>query len=158
MAKKENRAALFKMFLNQKALIDSLPDAKVGQALKAAYQYFEDGTVPQISPLAFTLFSSIKPYVDESFTDFEAASKKNRANIKQRWAKCADTSGTSGIQSLPLDTTDTEAEADTPYGVDASLPGEKTNNGDAAFVGGPPVRFYYDPVQGKTIDREEAQH
>ena len=100
VAMKERHPAWFKMFWHQRALIDSLPDAKVGQALKAAYQYFEDGTVPKMTPLAFTLFSSIKPYVDESFADFEAISKKNRENIKRRWAKRGDTTDTSGIQSL----------------------------------------------------------
>ena len=121
MAMKERHPAWFKMFWHQRALIDSLPDAKVGQALKAAYQYFEDGTVPKMTPLAFTLFSSIKPYVDESFADFEAISKKNSENIKRRWAKRGDTTDTSGIQSLPHDTKNTEAEADTPNGVDASV-------------------------------------
>ena len=158
MAMKERHPAWFKMFWHQRALIDSLPDAKVGQALKAAYQYFEDGTVPQMTPLAFTLFSSIKPYVDESFADFEAISKKNSENIKRRWAKRGDTPDTSGIQSLPHDTKNTEAEADPPNGVDAS--GEERNgtHGDAALVGGPPARFYYDPVQDRAIDREEAWH
>lgn len=156
VGKKEGHPAWFKMFWHQKALIDSLPDAKVGQALKAAYQYFEDGTVPKMAPLAFTLFSSIKPYVDESYADFEAASKKNSENIKRRWAKHSDTTDTTGIQSLPLDTKYTEAEADTPYGVDASGEERNGNHGEAALVGGSPARFYYDPVQGKVIDREET--
>ena len=155
--KKENRPAWFKMFRNQKALIDSVPDAEVGQALKAVYQYFEDGTVVEMSPLVFAVFSSVKPYVDESFADFEAASKKNRANVKQRWAKRSDTSGTSGIQSLQLDTTDTEAEADTPYGVDASIDSGYIKAGEPPLCGGgPPTRFYIDDTTGKVIDRGEA--
>lgn len=76
MAKTENRPSWFKMFRNQKALIDSVPDAEVGQALKAVFQYFEDRTVIEMSPLVFAVFSSLKPYIDESYADFEAASKK----------------------------------------------------------------------------------
>ena len=63
---KENRPSWFKMFRNQKALIDSVPDAEVGQALKAVFQYFENGEVIEMSPLVFAVFSSVKPYVDES--------------------------------------------------------------------------------------------
>ena len=160
MAMKERHPAWFKMFWHQRALIDSLPDAKVGQALKAAYQYFEDGTVPKMTPLAFTLFSSIKPYVDESLADFEAISKLNSEKAKRRWTKHSDAADADGIRLLPQDAehAEAEAEADTPNGVDAS--GEERNGtlGDAALVGGPPARFYYDPVQDRAIDREEAWH
>lgn len=155
--KKENRPAWFKMFRNQKALIDSVPDAEVGQALKAVYQYFEDGTVVEMSPLVFAVFSSVKPYVDESFADFEATSKKNRMNVMQRWAKRNDTSGTSGIQSLSVDTKNTEAEADTPYGVDASIASRNIQTREPPLCGGGPLpRFYFDPVQKKAVDRGEA--
>lgn len=69
-----------------------------------------------------------------------------------------DTSGYQWYHFIPTDTKDTEAEADTPNGVDAS--GEERNgtHGDAALVGGPPARFYYDPVQDRAMDREEAWH
>lgn len=76
MAKKENRPSWFKMFRNQKALIDSVPDAEAGQALKAVFQYFETGDVVEMSPLVFAVFSSVKPYVDESFNDFESSKKR----------------------------------------------------------------------------------
>lgn len=87
MAKKENRPAWFKMFRNQKALIDSVPDETAGKALKAIFQYFEHGEVIDMTPLEFAVFSSVKPYVDESFDDFAEASKKNRANVMKRWEK-----------------------------------------------------------------------
>lgn len=64
------------MFRNQKALIDSVPDAEVGQALKAVFQYFENGEVVEMSPLVFAVFSSVKPYVDESYDDFEDGKKR----------------------------------------------------------------------------------
>lgn len=75
MNKKESRPSWFKMFRNQKALIDSVPDAEVGQALKAVFQYFENGEVVEMSPLVFAVFSSVKPYVDESYDDFEDGKK-----------------------------------------------------------------------------------
>lgn len=73
---KENRPSWFKMFRNQKALIDSVPDAEVGQALKAVFQYFENGEVIEMSPLVFAVFSSVKPYVDESYKDFDDGRKR----------------------------------------------------------------------------------
>ena len=171
--KKGNRPAWFKMFRNQKALIDSVPDAEVGQALKAVYQYFEDGTVVEMPPLVFAVFSSVKPYVDESFSDFETASKKNRANIKQRWAKRNDTSGTTGNQSLPVDTSgndwipsDTEAEADSPLtgGGDASIASRNIKAGEPPLCGGgppPPFRYeppiYYDERLGRCVDRRDSE-
>ena len=76
MSKNENRPSWFKMFRNQKSLIDSVPDAEAGQALKAVFQYFENGEVVEMSPLVFAVFSSVKPYVDESYEDFESMRKQ----------------------------------------------------------------------------------
>ena len=125
MAKKENRPSWFKMFRNQKALIDSVPDTEVGQALKAVFQYFETGEVVEMSPLVFAVFSSVRPYIDESFEDYKANSQKNRANVQKRWEKNrempSDTTGTTcatrttcikSLQRVPTDTGYTEAEAE----------------------------------------------
>ena len=76
MIKKEKRPSWFKTFRNQKALIDSVPDAEVGQALKAVFQYFETGEVVEMSPLVFAVFSSVKPYVDESYADYDDSRKR----------------------------------------------------------------------------------
>ncbi|MFQ8766870.1 MAG: DUF6291 domain-containing protein [Oscillospiraceae bacterium] len=73
---KESRPTWFKMFRNQKALIDSVPDETAGRALKAIFQYFENGEVVNMPPLEFAVFSSVKPYVDESFDDFERGKKQ----------------------------------------------------------------------------------
>lgn len=164
MAKKESRPAWFKLFRHQKALIDSVPDESAGKAIKAVFQYFENGEVPPLSPLEFAVFSSIKPYVDESFEDFAETSRKNRENVQKRWGKerCSSgnqslpvvpvvTSCTRGNQSLPLDTKNTEAEAD-PLKGDASSNVCCTYIGGAASEGGPPTRFYFDD-SGNLVDR-----
>lgn len=148
MAKKESRPAWFKLYLNQKALIDSASDASVGRAIKAVLQYFENGEIPQLSPLEFAVFSSIKQYVDKSFEDYAETSRKNKSNAQKRWSKKERTSRnqslqfdalcTSGIQSYnsqPLDATN--AEEDSPKGEDSS-----NIYGDAAFKSGTPVRKY----------------
>lgn len=91
MAKKTNRPSWFKMFLHQKALLDAMPDETVGKALKAVFQYFDTGEVQELDPMAFAVFAAIKPYVDESYEDFTAASKKNKENVMKRWNKETDT-------------------------------------------------------------------
>ena len=69
MSKRTNRPAWFKMFLHQKALLDSVSDEVAGRALKAVFQYFDSGEVIDLDPLSFAVFASIKPYIDESFDD-----------------------------------------------------------------------------------------
>ena len=91
MAKKTNRPSWFKMFLHQKALLDAMPDETVGKALKAVFQYFDTGEVQELDSMAFAVFAAIKPYVDESYEDFAAASKKNKENVMKRWSKETDT-------------------------------------------------------------------
>lgn len=70
MAKGTGRPAWFKMFLHQKALIDSVPDETAGRALKAVFLYFDTGEIANLDPLSFAVFATIKPYVDESFDDY----------------------------------------------------------------------------------------
>lgn len=112
MAKKKGRPSWFKMFLHQKALIDAVPDETVGKSLKAVFQYFETGELPELDPMAFAVFATIKPYVDESFEDFERTSEKNRENVQKRWNKDKpnDTTGTTGNDLIQNNITDTEAE------------------------------------------------
>ena len=112
MSKKESRPAWFKLFRHQKALIDSVPDDAAGRAIKAVFQYFENGEVPPLSPLEFAVFSSIKPYVDESFEDFAEKSRKNKAIAEERWKKRKSTSRTQSVPLVPVDTNDTEAEVE----------------------------------------------
>lgn len=82
---KEKRPAWFKMFLNQKALIDSVPDETAGKALKAIFQYFESGEVVDMDSLEFAVFSSVKPYVDESVKDYKKSVEAGKAGANVRW-------------------------------------------------------------------------
>lgn len=85
---REKRATWFKIFLHQKPLIDSVPSQNVGDAVKAALQYFENKDEPKnLDPLTFAVFSSMKPYVDESLVDYEASVEKGRAGGQKRWEK-----------------------------------------------------------------------
>lgn len=81
----DKRPAWFKMFRNQKALIDSVPDEIAGKALKAIFQYFETGEVIDMQPLEFAVFSSVKPYVDESVEDYEKSVEAGKIGASHRW-------------------------------------------------------------------------
>lgn len=88
MAKEKGRPAWFKMFRNQKALVDSVPDETAGRALKAIFKYFDDEELPiDLDPLAFAVFSAVKPYVDESFNDYRNAVENGKAGAGKRWNK-----------------------------------------------------------------------
>lgn len=85
--KKEGRPSWFKMFLHQKALIDAVPDEVAGKALKAALQYFETREEGNLDPLSSAVFASIKPYIDESFDDYQRSSDAGKAGNEKRWSK-----------------------------------------------------------------------
>ena len=88
MQKKKGRPSWFKMFDHQKALIDSVSDAVAGKALKAAFQYFDDRDEPiELDALTFAVFSTIKPYIDESFDEYERSVSAGKQGAKTRWEK-----------------------------------------------------------------------
>ena len=139
---KDNRPSWFKIFLHQKSVIDSVPNENVGAALKAALHYFETGENPQIDPLSSVVFSTFKQYIDESFSDFQAISEKNRQNVQKRWANQKvpnDTNCASGNRWIPKCTKNTEAEAEAEAEADAEA--------DAESIGAdkPPTRPRFCP-------------
>ena len=106
--KKDGRASWFKVFLHQKALIDSVPNENVGAALKAALQYFETGEMPQIDQLSFAVFSAFKQYIDESNDDFKKFSEAGQRGNRKRWDNHVSPPDTT---QSPPDTGYHEAEA-----------------------------------------------
>ena len=74
------------MFVHQKALIDSVSDEIAGKALKACFAYFDNGEICDMDPTVFAVFSAIKPYIDESFSDYQRSVDSGRAGAGKRWA------------------------------------------------------------------------
>lgn len=105
--KQVRRASWFKMFVSLRPVIDSAPDDVAGRALKAALGYFDTGNEPTgLDPFTNTLFSAIRPSVDDAVADYKKAAEKNRANVNKRWGKKCIPSDTTGNHSLPMDTED----------------------------------------------------
>lgn len=70
---KEKRPSWWKMFSHQRAVIEAASPEDAGDGLKAAFRYFdgEEVTSEELSREAFFVFSVIRPYIDESFQDYE---------------------------------------------------------------------------------------
>lgn len=144
--KKGGRASWFKVFLHQKALIDSVPNENVGAALKSALQYFETGENLQIDPLSFAVFSTFKQYIDESNDDFKKFSEAGQRGNKKRWDSHVSPPDT------PLSPNNTgyhEAEAlSIKHYTEADADGEK--------AGKPPTRHQFSPPTVEKV-REYAK-
>ena len=87
MAKKKQEGAVwFRMFRNIRNMVDAVPDASAGAALKAVFAYFDTGELPDnLDTLAYALFLTIKPAVDESNEDYAKAVERGRKAVSKRW-------------------------------------------------------------------------
>ena len=94
MAKKKQEGAIwFRMFRNIRNVVDAVPDASAGAALKAVFAYFDTGELPtNLDALGYALLLTIRPAVDESNEDYEKAVERGRKAISKRWMK-EDTAG-----------------------------------------------------------------
>lgn len=88
--KKAKRPTWFKLWLNQKPLIDAVPDEFAGKALKAAYQYFDTGEVPELDQLSGVVFAVLKSQVDKAIEDYNISVESGRAGAMERWGKGDD--------------------------------------------------------------------
>lgn len=84
---KKKRPSWFKMFSHQKAIIDSVSDETAGKALKAAFAYFDNLEICNMDSTVFAVFSTIKPYIDESYSDYQKQVDSGRAGAAIRWEK-----------------------------------------------------------------------
>lgn len=75
---KDKRPSWFKIFRSQKVLFDSVSNETAGIVLKAAFEYFETGEIPQLEPSAQILFASIKDHIDESYEDYQRSVESGR--------------------------------------------------------------------------------
>ena len=110
MHKGEKRPSWFKLFLHQKPIIDSVPDEVVGQAIKAAFHYFATKEELQLDMLPMVVYSSFKPYIEESFTDYERDVRNGHKGGRPQ--KPPVTPGKGGLPSPTQAEADADAEAE----------------------------------------------
>ena len=87
MAKKKQEGAVwFRMFRYFRNMVDAVPDESAGAALKAVFAYFDTGVLTTyLDTLAYALFLTIKPAVDESNEDYAKAVERGRKAVSKRW-------------------------------------------------------------------------
>ena len=136
MGKEKNgRACWFRMFLNLKPMIDAVPEASAGAALKAAFAYFDTGEAPSgLDLLANALFLAIKPAIDESVSDYQKAVINGRRGGKRRWSREAEDSPPIPPLSHPIGVV-TEKETETEKEIDIDI--EKETDTPGASPGSP---------------------
>lgn len=110
MSKGEKRPSWFKLFLHQKPIIDSVPDDVVGKAVKAAFHYFATREETELDALAMVVYSSFKPYIEESFTDYERDVRNGHKGGRPQ--KPPVTRGKGGLPSRTQAEAEADAEAD----------------------------------------------
>lgn len=87
MSKKSKGPSWFKLWLNQKPLIDAVPDDVAGKALKAAYQYFDTGEILELDSLAGAVFAVMKSQIDEAISNYNVSVEAGAAGASKRWGK-----------------------------------------------------------------------
>lgn len=130
-------------------MIDAVPNEQVGAALKAAMEYFETGIAPSLDPLSNVIFSSLKPYIDESISDFKKYSEAGQRGNQKRWEKV------SGGDPVPTPPDATQSHTITPYREALSTKHEALSTKHGEDVGGaePPMRPRFSPP---TVDEVRA--
>lgn len=132
MSKGEKRPSWFKLFIHQKPIIDSVPDEVVGQAIKAAFHYFATKEEPQLDVLPMVVYSSFKPYIEESFADYERDVRNGHKGGRPQ--KPPVTPGKGWLPSR------TQAEAETEAEAEAETEKEAVSKADK-----PPTRSRFSP-------------
>lgn len=142
MSKGEKRPSWFKLFLHQKPVIDSVPDDIVGKAVKAAFHYFATKEEMELDVLAMVVYSSFKPYIEESFMDYERDVRNGHKGGRPQ--KPPVTPGKGGLPSPTQAEAEAEAEADTDAEKEA---------GNKAYK--PPTRHRYGAYKNVLFTDEE---
>lgn len=89
MKDQKDRPTWWRMFASQKEAVESLPNEAVGEGLKAAFRYFDGAEVgpDTISPMAYTAFCLIKPYIDQAFETYTKSVEAGKKGASARWGK-----------------------------------------------------------------------
>lgn len=86
---KQRRATWWKMFSHQRAAVESVSNEDAGSGLKAAFRFFdgEEINTGELSQAAFTVFSVMKPYIEEAQQDYKASVESGKAGADIRWGR-----------------------------------------------------------------------
>lgn len=105
--KRPGRSQWLKIHLRDKALIDVLPAQNIGEALKAAMEYFATGKESALDPVTQAMYFVFKSSADEANEAYQMAveygSKGGRPSVTGGNPPC--TGGNLGAQNKNIDNT-----------------------------------------------------
>ena len=90
--------------------MEALDDGQVARLVRGISSYVSTGEVPTLDQVTSMAFSFIKIDLDKDSDKYEHVCERNRDNIGKRWNghDAKDTSRTSGIPAVPVDTKNTK--------------------------------------------------
>ena len=152
-APRDKHPRWFKLKTERRQLIKEMPPETAVNVLLACLDFLEVGSFPKsLRPIEKIAASAFLPDLEEAWATYEKrvnwGSKGGRPPKKNHMVDY----GSICSHNQPCET---ETEEDSPNGEDSSST-EIGNKRDAAFVGGPPPRFYYDEELGRAVDRGEG--
>ena len=81
---KEKKAAWFKLYLHNKAVMQAVPNDVLGAAMKGIMDYFDEGVEPEMDPLTKVVFMSMRPFVDEANAQYEKDIESGKKSAQKR--------------------------------------------------------------------------
>lgn len=103
------------------AVLQKLPPEDAIGVVFALIEYSENGTVPQLSPIADIVFTAFKPSMDRGIESWEKTCKRNSENIKKRWGNNDDTKNTTGKSGISKNTKNTDSDSDSDSDSDYNI-------------------------------------
>lgn len=79
--------AYFPAYFSYARTLEGLTDEQFGHVMRAAIQYAENGTIPELSALEKMGFAFIKEDIDRANERYQKVCETNKRNIQKRWTK-----------------------------------------------------------------------
>lgn len=154
---KEKHPSWFKLKTERRQLIKEMPPETAITVLLACLDFLEVGSFPKsLRPIERIAASAFLPDLEEAWVKYtKRVSNGSKGGAPKGNKNARKTKQPYGCVRPHTGPCETEVEEDSPNGEDSSST-EIGNKRDAAFVGGPPPRFYYDEGLGRAVDRGEG--
>lgn len=79
--------AYFPAYFSYARTLEGLTDEQFGHVIRAAIQYAEHGTIPELNALEKMGFAFIKEDIDRANERYQKVCETNKRNIQKRWTK-----------------------------------------------------------------------
>lgn len=103
--------AYFPAYFSYARTLSGLTDEQFGRVMRAAIEYTEKGTVPDLDALEMMGFAFIKEDIDRAKDHYETVCERRREAINKRWGKRDnDSNDTKEYISIEMNTIDSKAK------------------------------------------------